>query len=92
MRSNEGGTPRERHQAWAWEATLEAALEILIESPSRWRDTLDEGDGRTCGFQPVQPLRALLRQGENPHCAGYLDARRSYHVVGRRQPFSAACA
>jgi AraC-like DNA-binding protein len=30
-RSNEAGTPRERHQAWAWEATLEAALGILTD-------------------------------------------------------------
>ena len=30
-RSNEAGTPRERHQAWAREAILEAALGILID-------------------------------------------------------------
>jgi AcrR family transcriptional regulator len=30
-RSNEAGTPRERHQAWAQEAILEAALGILTD-------------------------------------------------------------
>jgi AcrR family transcriptional regulator len=29
-RSNEAGTPRERHQASAWEAILEAVLGILV--------------------------------------------------------------
>ena len=30
-RSNEGSTLRGRHQAWAWEAILEAVLGILVD-------------------------------------------------------------
>jgi hypothetical protein len=58
-RSNEAGTPRERHQAWAWEATLEAALGILI----------DRG-GEGLSMRTMAARAAFSRSGLYAHFSG----------------------